>query len=446
LKNITNTCEPFRELKNEAIVKVHYSSRPKESVGSQKTNEFCDEYPKDGNRSHEKLTSGFTWNSDAGSKDKKKVDCIRTKMSPIKKSGKQVKYRSRCSSLIRQTMAAKAQSAIEQATKSVNDGINASRAAKRAHIKQVAAEVARIREDWRFEKETASDFFAEADKTRREMLDLRSQIYSKYAQSKVDKDRSDLELRLNDIDKEIEFKSKVFVEHKKKLKENEEKRRRISVAVRTKIRKERKDKECKMQLETIEEQHNKLEHKWAGERDAEEYKKKCEQERRESFAFRNAVGRHQRQEEEERSAAERLAEHQSLEHKWAGERDAEEYKKKCEKERRESLAFRWREHSYHLDVMKELTSIMKEKESESLVLQWAAQDDVKQYLKDQDEERRKSFAWRNQEGKRHRELEETWKSEEIERKNAAEKLKSLCKFLTSQSSPIITGICCEILT
>ena len=81
--------------------------------------------------------------------------------------------------------------------------------------------------------------------------------------------------------------------------------------------------------------------------------------------------------------------------------------------------------------MKELANLMKEKENESLVLKWAAQDDVKEYLKDQAEERRKSLSWRNQEAKRHRELEEKRKSEDIEEKHAAETLKALCKFLHS---------------
>ena len=431
MKNITNTCDTAGDFKKESIEKGYLRSKEKSTIGSQKGNEFSSEYSKGGNNEHnEKKVLGFIVKSDRCSKNRKKED-IKMKLSPKKKSSKQAKHRSRCSSIVRRTMVANAQSAIDQATKSVNDGINASRAAKRAHIKQVAAEVARIREDWRFEKETANEFLAEADKTRRVMLDLRSQIYSKYAQSKVDKERTDLQERLNALDKEIEFKSQVFVEHKKKVKEDEDKRRRISVAVRTKIRKERRENESKIYLETIQEQHEKLEHKWAGERDAEEYKKKCEQEKRESLAFRNADGRRQRQEEEERIAEARLAEHQSLEHKWAGERDAEEYKKKCEQEKRESLAFRWREHSYHIEVMKELANLMKEKENESLVLKWAAQDDVKEYLKDQAEERRKSLSWRNQEAKRHRELEEKRKSEDIEEKHAAETLKALCKFLHS---------------
>jgi len=50
------------------------------------------------------------------------------------------------------------------------------------------------------------------------------------------------------------------------------------------------------------EQHDSYELKWAGENDTEEYKKKCEKHRRESFAFRNAEGVRQRLEKEENDA------------------------------------------------------------------------------------------------------------------------------------------------
>ena len=65
--------------------------------------------------------------------------------------------------------------------------------------------------------------------------------------------------------------------------------------------------------------------------------------------------------------------------------------------------------------MEELKCLAKEQENESFVLKWAAQDDVKEYLERCAEERRKSLAFRNKEGKRHRDLEEQWRLEELEK-------------------------------
>ncbi len=383
-----------------------------------------------------------------------------------------------------QAQASKAAQAIQRATDSVNDGLNASRAAKVDHFKHVAAEVARLREEWKVDKEEAARFFAEMQQTKREMLDVRNKLSSQYAQNKADNERYRLQERLAELDKEIKFKSDVFVEHKKKLKENEDKRRRMSVSIKTKHRNVRKANIESLRLESIQEQHELFEHKWAGERDAEEYKKKCEQERRESFAFRNAEGRRQRDEqaeretlakiaeserlehkwagdrdaeeykkqcaqerresyafrnaegrrqrieEEERREEERVKEHNYYEHKWAGERDAEEYKKKCEQERRESFALRGRECVRHRAVMEELKELAKEKEHEGYVLKWAAQEDAKAYLAEMAEERRKSFAFRNQEGRRHRLLDEQMRCEEVQKAHELEQVRSECESLS----------------
>lgn len=469
-----------------------------------------------------------------GRKNKKRQIPKATKTSPVKKHVTKTKFRSNASSLARKTQASIAQNAIRLATESVNETLNASRIAKIDHHRNVAAEVSRLRDEWLAEKEAAERFYSEVENTRREMLQLRSQLASQYAQNKADSERNRLQQRLNALDREIQFKSDVYVEHKQKLKENEDNRRRLSTQVKAQIWNERRANAAKIEEERLQAEHERLEHKWAGERDAEEYKKQCMRERRESYAFRNAEGRRQRMEEEERKALELIAEHKRyefkwagekdaqdyldkcrmerrdsfafrnaeglrqrkeeeerkskekmeeherlelkwqgekdaeeylkncarerresfafrnaegrrqrmeeeerkakeqydehirLEHKWEGERDAEEYRKRCEKARRESLAFRGQEVVRHRAVMEELRIIAKEKEHESYVLKWAAQDDVKQYLKKVAEERRQSLAFRNEEGKRHRDLEEEWKYEELERQHELELTRSAC--------------------
>ena len=87
-------------------------------------------------------------------------------------------------------------------------------------------------------------------------------------------------------------------------------------------------------------EHDSYELKWAGEQDADDYKKQIKNDRRDSFAFRNAEGARIRDLEHQMKAGEQHNEHDSYELKWAGERDAEEYQKQIADDRRDSFAFR----------------------------------------------------------------------------------------------------------
>jgi hypothetical protein len=141
------------------------------------------------------------------------------------------------------------------------------------------------------------------------------------------------------------------------------------------------------------------------------------QQRRESLAFRNDEGHRIRNVEQTMKADEWAREHESYELKWAGERDAEAYKKQMAQERRESLAFRNAEAAKHDAVMKELRSLAQDKEHESYMLKWAGENDAKRYLEEQKELRRQSFAFRNAEGRRHREIDEDMRANQV-RENA----------------------------
>ena len=542
LSNITNVCQesPGRVL---PFGTIQFPTTVKKAAEEQRIAKDCEEGKENEkpDQKNGKRNKGAISLVEKSAKNRKKVE---KSVTSNKARGKNVKFKNTLPkrseplqfSSTREKRASLAEEAIRQATESVNQSLNASRAAKTDHNRHVAAEVARLRDEWKVEKEEAARFYAEMQKTKRERLDVANKICSQYARNKVDNDQAKWQERLTELDKEIKFKSEVYVEHKRKLKENEDKRRRISIAVKAEHRNIRRTNIEKMRLESIQEKHAFYEHKWAGERDAEEYRKKCEQERRESLAFRNAEGRRQRAEEEERQvekrnteherlehkwagerdaeeykiqcaqrrresyafrnaegrcqrlleqerqeeeklkehllfehkwagerdaeeykkqcaqerresyafrnaegrrqrlekeerqAQDKNAEHERLEHKWAGERDAEEYKIQCEQERRESLASRGRECVRHRAVMEELKALAKEREHESFLLKWAAQDDVKEYFAKVAEERRKSLVFRNAEGRRHRELEEQWRCDELQKAHELEQKRSECKF------------------
>jgi hypothetical protein len=188
-----------------------------------------------------------------------------------------------------------------------------------------------------------------------------------------------------------------------------------------------RDLETKMKYEGLSNEHESYELKWAGERDAEDYKRQLAQEEREDLAFRNAEGKRIRHKEMEMRHEAQCIEHESYELKWAGERDAEDYRRQLAQEEREDFAFRNEEARNHDAVMKELVSLAKEQEHESYMLKWAGENDAKAYLAEEEELRRQSLAFRNAEGRRHRELDEEERAKEIMRVAENEELNAACQ-------------------
>ena len=190
--------------------------------------------------------------------------------------------------------------------------------------------------------------------------------------------------------------------------------RRESLAGRNAEGRQIRDLESIMKADDQAREHESYELKWAGERDADEYKRQLAQERRESLAFRNAEGHRIRDLKSTMKADDQAREHESYELKWAGERDADEYKRQMAQERRESLAGRNAEAARHDAVMKELRSLALDKEHESYMLKWAGENDAKEYLAEQQELRRQSLEFRNAEGRRHRQIEEDTRAAQVQ--------------------------------
>jgi len=441
----------------------------------------------------------------------------------------------RSRSPFRRDMVKQTQLAINRATASVNHSLVAPRMAKKERETEVRRDADRLREERRQDKLEAAAFHAEVEQMRRDVRQMRGHMTTRWAKAKANRERTEQQAKIKATTKEVDFKSKVFRDHQKALKDAEDRRRRMSTDVKSKIFKERKEATERLRLNQIEEEracmeernlgsvasrefqqleaekrrvsfafrnaegkrqrdfqaeneaddlrrehesyelkwagerdaeaykkkmaeerrdslafrnaegkqqrdleaemdadeqhreHESYELKWAGERDAEAYKKKMAEERRDSLAFRNAEGKQQRDLEAEMDADEQHREHESYELKWAGERDAEAYKKKMAEERRESFAFRNREGARHRAVMEELKALAKEKEHESYILKWAGENDAKSYLAEMQQERRDSFAFRNAEGKQHREMEEQERYKTIQESQQEEELQAACR-------------------
>lgn len=133
-------------------------------------------------------------------------------------------------------------------------------------------------------------------------------------------------------------------------------------------------------------EHKSYKMKWDGECDAEEYKIQCEDKDRESFALRNAYGLCQRQEEEQRKAEELCAKHESYELKWADDHDVEEYMKQCHKEHKDSFAFHNAEGLRQRQEEEERNAEILNAEHDSYELKWAGERDAEEYKEQCDKE------------------------------------------------------------
>jgi hypothetical protein len=369
------------------------------------------------------------------------------------------------------------QQAVFSASKSVNDTLNAVRKAKQAAEQEKILQNQKFREAHRTETEEVAAFQAEAERQRRELLALKTQELHKFQKAKVEREQAAHQERMNAAMKESLFKSEVFRAHKNDLKEAEERRKRMSIDVRTKIRAENRLGMAKIETARLEEeqaiineryersiaiqqarsmeaetrrkslvfrngdarriralhaqiqktqqleQHQSYELKWAAEKDAEECKKQCEQDRRDSFAFRNQEGRKIREFEERVRSEQLSADHGSYELKWAAEKDAEEYKRRCDQERRESFAFRNQEGRKHREFEERIRSEKLSADHESYELTWAAEKDMEEYKRKCEQDRRDSFAFRNQQGRKARELEQQQRSEKLSAEHESFELK-----------------------
>eukprot|EP00584_Thalassiosira_punctigera_P003884 CAMPEP_0172540890 /NCGR_PEP_ID=MMETSP1067-20121228/11795_1 /TAXON_ID=265564 ORGANISM="Thalassiosira punctigera, Strain Tpunct2005C2" /NCGR_SAMPLE_ID=MMETSP1067 /ASSEMBLY_ACC=CAM_ASM_000444 /LENGTH=519 /DNA_ID=CAMNT_0013326815 /DNA_START=154 /DNA_END=1710 /DNA_ORIENTATION=+ len=363
------------------------------------------------------------------------------------------------------------------AGESVNPTINGVRRSREENVKGKMMSVAELREQRRQEREEVAAFNIKAEQTRREVIELRKRLNERFRQSKVEREQKLREQRLAKVENEIQFKSQVHVEHKQTLKEQEDMRRRKSMDARAKLRKNHQEGKELMKLASIQEdqalfeernessvalrnaksdnaekrrnsfafrngdasrirqlfaereskrmqeEHESYELKWAGECDAEDYKKQMAQERRDSLAFRNAEGKRIRDVEGQMKADEHLSEHESYELKWAGERDAEDYKKHMAQERRDSFAFRNTEGSRIRNLEGQMKADENHTEHESYELKWAGERDAQEYKKQMAQERRDSFAFRNAEGCHIRDLEGQMKAAENHAEHESYELK-----------------------
>jgi hypothetical protein len=189
--------------------------------------------------------------------------------------------------------------------------------------------------------------------------------------------------------------------------------RRESLAFRNKEGKRHRDFALNEQSNVAHQMHEDYELKWAAESDAKAYIAKLQNERRESLANRNMDARRLRALAQQKLVELSNREHESYELRRAAAKDTDEYVRQQEKVIREGIQDKNKERAHHSKIMDELRTLALEKESESYVLKWAAENDAKEYLSKVEKERRLSLQLRGQQVRHHRQLENEEKAEQL---------------------------------
>ena len=306
----------------------------------------------------------------------------------------------RARSPLRHDLVKRTQAAINKASGSVNNSINAARKAKEASLRQRSHQTAKSKQEWLEEKQAVEAFNRDAESNRLEMLALQRTLSSKVGKTKAKRHIHRKIERIESIDQESQFKSAIYRDHKKKLREEEEARRRQSLEARAKIRKNHRIGAERLQLNRIEEDHVVFQERHESSLALRAFSNKNAESRRKSFSFRLGDARRIRKLHEKMEADRLAKEHESYELKWKGERDADETKRRMEQERRESLIGRGQAHQQYLQTQRDQKEQAARSEHESFELKWKGEKDTEEYKRALQQQRRESFALRNKEAVR----------------------------------------------
>ncbi|GKY98721.1 hypothetical protein MPSEU_000828400 [Mayamaea pseudoterrestris] len=281
-----------------------------------------------------------------------------------------------------------------------------------------AAEHASLELKWQAQKD-ADDYQRQLQKEQRQSLAQRNE-HARLIRKQEMMERSE-QLAAEHDSYQLKWAAEKDVEEYKRQLEQTE---RENLALANKEAKHRRELTRTQQEKEQALESKSIQLKLDGERDADEYRRQEDARRRQSLAQRNNYALRQRLQQDQHRDQLIAAEHENLELKWAGEKDAAEYKRQLEAEHRESLAWRNKEAFRRAKVMKELESLALEKERESLVLKWAGEEDAKKYLASLEEDRRNSLQLRGEQSQHHRQVEKELREKELQQQSADEEWKA----------------------
>ncbi|CAB9515153.1 expressed unknown protein [Seminavis robusta] len=308
------------------------------------------------------------------------------------------------STLLRNTGTNEINGQRRQEVRSANAALNAAKRAREKAMREKAKAAAMIRGQLKEEKDEALEFHEESKKIRQEQLNLRSQLSSQFSRAKAQRNQQKRQIQREECEKESIFKSTVAQEQKKRLQGIEERRRRESVAIRTKIRANNRQGEEKLRQMKLEEERAVLEERESSSLAFKQYQKDRRNSVKNNYQFKSGDAIRIRELHNQMESQRQKKQHESYELTFAAERDVDGYRREQAEQRRQSLASRNAEAKEQRVKAEQTSYEEKRAEHESYDLKREADRDVDNCKKLQLEQRRDSLAFRNEEGRKHRQL------------------------------------------
>ena len=312
--------------------------------------------------------------------------------------------------------------------KSTNPSLNAARKAKEANLKHVSNRTKQVRFQWKTQKAETKSFNQRLEEQRRQIMAITRTVSSAHFQQQAKLSDEKKQNKFSKLEKEYKFNSDTYREQQKKLKEEKDKARKMSIDTRAKLRHNHRKGEEKMKRQRERELAAIHEIRYDIHKSRNETAKANAEARRKSYQFRVGDARRIRDLRSKWVEEEARKQHESFLLKMEGERDADAYRKKMAEERRQSLAGRNAESRQHAEAMQELRSLAQEKEAESFLLKMEGERDAKEYLLKMERDRRESLQLRGREARRIRQHEEEEHFQWVQKGIAEGRLQSECTF------------------
>ncbi|CAJ1962411.1 unnamed protein product [Cylindrotheca closterium] len=310
---------------------------------------------------------------------------------------------------------------------STNPSLNAARRAKEENLKHVSNRTKQVRFQWQTQKAETKNFNQRLEEQRRQIMAITRTVSSAHFQQQAKLSDEKKQTKFSKLEKEYKFNSDTYREQQEKLKEEKDKARKMSIDTRAKLRQNHRKGEEKMKRQRERELAAIHEIRYDIHKSRNEATKANAEARRKSYQFRAGDARRIRDLRANWGEEEARKQHESFLLKMEGERDADAYRKKMAEERRQSLAGRNAESRQHAQAMQELRSLAQEKEAESFMLKMEGERDAKEYLLKMERERRESLQLRGQEARRIRQHEEEEHFKAVHKGIAEGRLQSECQ-------------------
>lgn len=291
-------------------------------------------------------------------------------------------------------------------------GKDAARIAKNMSTMERIQKVAQLKEKWAREREQKAQFYHEKRNVQLQKLQEETQFAAELRKKNLEKKREFEEREKQAKKDQLAASLEARAQLAKDLEAENKARRRISIFMNSQMRKKAKEREAALIAEKKMEEESLHTSRRLDALQMREAKKEEEARKRESMCNRTISAQEQKRIAEELAQKKKEEELSFLEARKQNWEDDLNTKKREEERRRDSVAFRLDEWRQQKSVEEELNRSMEHQELDLIHTRHADWKDVQAYKEEEDRRRRESLAFRLDKWREEKSLEQKSKEQE----------------------------------